>query len=203
MIELRDFEISGTQGFKLRVNELKISGGQFIQIYGNNNSGKSILLKTLAGLYDNYTGELFYNGIKEKPGRYSIILINEFKAIFPEQSVRWNLNLPWRKLTDRKEEKLAEFLIKTDLKKSLDQKAGTLSRSETKSLELIRAIIQQPHFLLLDDFDTCFDNTSLNNLTDAFDYAAKAGTAVVITTRKKFEGITNSYTISAGEVIKQ
>ncbi len=203
MIELRDFEIAGLKGFKLRIKELKINGGQFIQIYGNNNSGKSILLKTLAGLYDNYNGELLYNGIKEKPGRYSIILINEFKAILPQQSVSWNLNLPWRKQSDRKEEKLAEFLAKTGLKKNLDQKAGILSRSETKSLELIRAIIQQPHFLLFDDFDTCFDNTSLNSLTDAFDYAAKAGTAIVITGKKKFEGITNSYIINAGEVIKQ
>jgi ABC-type multidrug transport system ATPase subunit len=202
MIELRGFEIAGSHNFRLRVQELKLNSGQFIQIYGNNNSGKSILLKTLAGYYPNYSGDLFYNGIPEKPGNYSVILINDYLAGFTRQSVRYNLYLPLGRISGRKKEKLQELLNQAGLNELLDKKYGSLSRSEGKSIELIRAIIQQPHFLLFDDFETYFDNTSLNNLTGAFDYAAKAGTALVITGRKKFEGVTNSYIINAGDVVK-
>jgi len=202
MIELKNFEITGAGSFHLKADELQIKSGLFIQISGNNNSGKSLLLKCLAGLYHNYNGELLYNGVPEKPGHYSVILINDFTAVLPEKSVKYNLYLPFARTTKRKKKLLEEMLKDCGLDKCLDRKMKTLSRSEIKILELIRAIIQQPHFLLIDDFDTYFDNFSLENLTKTFDHAAKAGTAIVITTRKKFEGITNSFTINSGEIDK-
>ena len=202
MIELKNFVIEGARGFRLKADELQIKSGLFIQIYGNNNSGKSLLLKCLAGLYHNYSGELLYNGVQEKPGKYSVILINDFLAVMPDKSVKYNLYLPFGKTTKRKKDLLEDMLKDSGLDKCLDHKVKTLSRSEIKILELIRAIIQQPHFLLIDDFDTYFDNTSLKNLTKVFDHAAKAGTAIVITTRKKFEGITSSYAINSGEIYK-
>ncbi|MCF7911120.1 MAG: ATP-binding cassette domain-containing protein [Candidatus Cloacimonetes bacterium] len=203
MIELKEFVITGAQEFRLKADNLQIKSGLFIQINGSNNSGKSLLLKTLAGLYSDFEGELYYNGVKEKPGNYSVILINNFAAVLPKKSVKYNLNLPLGKTTARKTRILLELLKDSGLDKCLDYKLNTLSDSQIKILELIRAIIQQPHFLLIDDFDTYFDNVSLDNLTKAFDHAAKAGTAIVITTRKKFEGITNSYTLKSGEIIKQ
>ena len=203
MIELRNFVITGARGYCLKADNLQIKSGLFIQINGSNNSGKSLLLKTLAGLYKDYEGELFYNGVKEKPGNYSVILINDFAAVLPQKSVKYNLNLPLGKTSVRKNKLLQDMLQESGLEKSLGDKLNTLSASQIKTLELIRAIIQQPHFLLIDDFDTYFDNVSLENLIKAFDHAVKAGTAIVITTRKKFEGISNSYLIKSGEIYKQ
>lgn len=203
MIELRNFEIMGDSDFKLRINELIIKSGQFIQICGNNNTGKSLLLKTIAGFHREYTGELLYNGISEKPGEYGVLLIDSFPAILPRKTVKENLYLPLRKLSSRKQKNLEDLLIKSGLKEYLPSKIDNLSRSKKKSLEFIRAVIQQPHFILFDDFDTYFDNESLDNLTGAFDYAAKTGTALIITTRKRFSGIVNNYQINDGELVKQ
>ncbi|MDP8221122.1 MAG: ATP-binding cassette domain-containing protein [Candidatus Stygibacter frigidus] len=202
MIELKNFVISGAGDFHLKADELQIKSGLFIQISGNNNSGKSLVLKCLAGFYHNFKGELLYNGVLEKPGNYSVILINDFAALMPEKSMKYNLYLPFNKTTKRKKIILDEMLTNTGLKKYQHQKVKTLSRSEIKTLELIRAVIQQPHFIFIDDFDTYFDNSSLENLTKVFDYAAKAGTAIMITTRTKFEGITSSYAINSGEIHK-
>lgn len=202
MIELKNFEIQGERGFHLRVGELSINGGQFIQITGNNNSGKSLFLQTIAGLYRQYSGELLYNGIAQKPGEYNVLLLDSFQAFLPGKNLKHNLYLPLGKLSKRKSNQLQALLEKTGLD-DLKAKIETLSRSEKKALELIRAIIQQPQFILFDDFDTYFDNTSLDNLTGAFDYAAKSGTAIIITTRRKFAGIKNNYIISAGELYQQ
>jgi ABC-type multidrug transport system ATPase subunit len=203
MIELKDFEIIGSRDFRLRVGSFTISGGQFIQVSGKNQTGKSLLLKTIAGKHRNYTGKLLYNGLEEKPGKYSVILIDEYPAYLADESVRRNLYLPLKKISERKKKQLEEMLKASDLEKVLEDKMFTLSRSEVKGLELVRAIIQQPHFILFDDFDTYFDNISLENLTAAFDYAAKTGTAIIITAKSRYAGIKNNYLISAGELYKQ
>jgi ABC-type lipopolysaccharide export system ATPase subunit len=77
-----------------------------------------------------------------------------------------------------------------------------LSRSERKSLELVRSVVQLPHYLLIDDYDTCFDLQSLNKLSTVFEYAAKAGTTVLVTAKEQISSITNRYMISGGVIEK-
>ncbi|MCF7920731.1 MAG: ATP-binding cassette domain-containing protein [Candidatus Cloacimonetes bacterium] len=202
MIEFKDFTILGNRGFRLKVTDLKIINGQFIQISGNNNTGKSLLMRTIAGEYKAYEGEILYNGIAVKPGSYKALLISSDQALLPDVTVSRNLFLPFHKITKRKKEIIMNLLDNTGLSSSINHPIHTLSRSEKKSLQLIRAVVQLPHYLLIDDYDTYFDNSSLNNLSAVFEYAAKAGTTLVITTKQQISNLTHNYIISSGVLHK-
>lgn len=202
MIELKNFEIKGKNSFILRIEELSVSGGQCIQICGNNNSGKSLLLKTLAGIHQDFSGSLLYNGLPEKAGNYRVLLIDDFNAVITPKSVKYNLYLPLKKISKRKQVHLDKMLETTQLQKKLDYNIAELSRSEIKSLELVRAIIQQPHFVLFDDLDTYFDKATLENLQYTLEYANKTGTSIISTTKSMMPDIETTYMIRGGEVFR-
>jgi len=202
MIEIRDLIIQGNRDFQLQVPELKISSGQFIQVVGNNNSGKSLLLKVLSFEYREFKGEIEYNGFPAKSGSYKALLISSETALLPEASVNRNIFLPFQRVTKRKKETIMGLLKNTGLLSSINDPVYTLSRSEKKSLELVRAVVQLPHYLLLDDYDTYFDNHSLNKLSAVFEFAAKSGTTIMVTSNQQIENLSNNYIINGGVLEK-
>ena len=192
----------GNRNSQLHVPELKISSGQFIQVVGNNNSGKSLLLRAISFCYMNCKGEIVYNGFPAKQGSYRALLISSETALLPEASVNRNIFLPFQRITKRKKDTIMGLLKNTGLISSINDPVYTLSRSEKKSLELVRAIVQLPHYLLLDDYDTYFDNHSLNKLSAVFEYAAKSGTTIMVTSKQQIGSLLNNYMINGGVLEK-
>lgn len=202
MIEIRDFSINGKCDFKLHIPELIISSGQFIQVFGSNNSGKSLLLKTIAGQYKDFEGKFLYNGIETKPASLCSILLSSQPAILKKKSVEKNLKLPFTRLTKRKKQIMLELMKNSQLIDRLKDPVYQLSRSQQKSMELIRAVVQLPHYLLIDDYDTFFDNNTLNLLSSAFEFAASAGTTIITTSLKQITSVLVCYKIQNGVLEK-
>lgn len=202
MIELRDFTIKGKRGFQLRIEEMKIRNGQFIQIFGNNRCGKTLLLRTLCGDYQGWEGKIYYNGIDVKPGGYKSFFIPSECVLLPERTVKENLFLPFKSIAKQKRSELLDLIKSCGLSHSLPHKAETLSRSEGKTLELVRAVVQSPHYLMIDDFDISFDSHSLNQISPVFEYAAKKGTTIIVTAKAKISYILTSYILNGGVLQK-
>lgn len=202
MIELKNFKIRGRKDFELNIAELRISSGQFIQIFGSNNSGKSLLLETLAGGYSHFEGEFLYNGTVTDPRLLNTILLRNQPAFLKRKTVEKNLILPFSRYTSRRKKIVNNLLKKTELIDLLKEPVYTLSRSQQKSFELVRAVVQLPHYLLIDDYDTFFDNSTLNELSSVFEYAASAGTTVLVTSRKQVSSVLIGYKIEEGKLEK-
>ena len=64
-VKLKNVELKSPQWNKTILHEIDITikAGQKIAVCGNMGAGKSSFLELLAGLFDNYTGRIFYNDI--------------------------------------------------------------------------------------------------------------------------------------------
>lgn len=130
-------------------------------IIGPNGAGKSTLLKSLYGLLHPGKGRILLDGndISRKKVhefiRLGMAYVPQLRSIFPELSVRENLELgAWIFKKDKKrvqqaiDRVLERFPLLFEKKK---EKAGLLSGGQQKMLEIARCLITGPRIILLDE----------------------------------------------------
>jgi branched-chain amino acid transport system ATP-binding protein len=154
-LKVRYGTIRALHGISLEVHE-----GEILSIIGANGAGKTTLLKTVTGLLKAETGDIRYQGrsiIRERPDRLvrmGICLVPEGRRIFPDLSVKENLELGAYTVNKRHlRQELFELALHTfpRLKERLTQPGGTLSGGEQQMLAVGRALMANPRLLLLDE----------------------------------------------------
>lgn len=128
-----------------------------VAILGRNGAGKTTLLKTLAGDLRPARGTVRFDGVDctrmptESRVRRGIGHVPQEHGVFAKLTVRENLQVGAMadpKGKDRIEEMIALF---PRLGQRLSQQAGTLSGGERKMLAISRALLGNPHLLMLDE----------------------------------------------------
>jgi branched-chain amino acid transport system ATP-binding protein len=127
-------------------------------ILGANGAGKSTLLATLARLNPLTSGTVTFRGtdISRMRAYHSAGLgigyVPQERGVFPDLTVLDNLRVGGmigsRSLQERVEDVFTFF---PDLKRRLNQRAGTLSGGESRMVACGRALMQEPTLLLLDE----------------------------------------------------
>ncbi len=132
--------------------------GEIVALYGENNSGKTLLLEMLAGYHQPSKGSLELNGVKSIHQRsYSckIGYVSSEDDLYEDFKVIEQINLVKAGNKKNKETLLSsyywfnQFFNLTDLE---NLKVGSLSKSQKQILKLFLAIVNSPSLLLLDDF---------------------------------------------------
>jgi putative ABC transport system ATP-binding protein len=145
-------------------------GGRLI-VLGRSGSGKSTLLRLLNRLDDPLSGEIFFEG---KPLstydplelRRKVALVGQTPVAF-DGTVRSNLRTRPRGAPDPTEEKLVTALDDVGLSAAfLDRPADALSTGERQRMCLARAMVSDPHMLLLDEPTSALDPKSLGVIAD-------------------------------------
>lgn len=143
------------QGVSLHARE-----DQITSIIGPNGVGKSTLLKTIYGFLTPKKGEIIYkseNIVGMNPYRASkkgIVYILQRRNVFPYMTIKENLELGAWILKDgelikrRLEENYDRFPI---LKERKEARARDLSGGQQRMVELGRALMVNPDFLLIDE----------------------------------------------------
>ena len=128
-------------------------------VVGPNGSGKSTLLKSIFGLTNIYSGEVFLNGEKitsqapHQIARKGIAYVPQVGNVFPNLNVRENFLMSGYTLKPelvRKgiEEVLGYYPV---LKECYDRKASTMSGGERQMLAMAMALIRSPNVMLFDE----------------------------------------------------
>lgn len=139
---------------------IEVNPGEIVSVIGANGAGKTTLLKTISGLLRPRTGNIVFenqeiNGLKpEKIVKCGITMVPEGRRVFPDLSVKENLELGGYSLNDRHLKKgLYDLILATfpRLRERLKQHAGTLSGGEQQMLAMGRALMANPKLLLLDE----------------------------------------------------
>ncbi|KQS00330.1 sulfonate ABC transporter ATP-binding protein [Williamsia sp. Leaf354] len=130
----------------LRGVELTVARGEIVALVGRSGSGKSTILRVLAGLSDDHTGDTHVSG---RPA----VAFQE-PRLFPWRSVVDNVSygLNPSGVTGAPALRAAEAtLVEVGLDDKFDAWPATLSGGQAQRAALARALVGEPELLLLDE----------------------------------------------------
>ena len=153
----------------------KIDKGEFVAIVGTSGCGKSTLLNIIAGIDNNYSGDV---NIKGKVG-YML----QSDALLPWLTIKDNALLPKKFNYDIDEVYINKLLTKYKLNEFKDKLPNCLSGGMKQRVAFIRTLATNPDILLLDEPFSALDyQTRLLLENDIYNYIKKERkTALIVT----------------------
>ena len=173
---------------------LRVAAGETVALLGPSGTGKSTLLKMLAGLEPLDAGSLWFDGINithTPPERRGFALMFQDFALFPHLNVQDNVafglveqRVPRHEARQRSQAMLAVL----GLASHATHKVMQLSGGEQQRVALGRALITHPRLLLLDEPFSALDAELRTSLRDEFrQRITQAGIATVLVTHDEAE----------------
>tara|TARA_R110002072_G_scaffold3759_24_gene26924 strand:+ start:3390 stop:4079 length:690 start_codon:yes stop_codon:yes gene_type:complete len=162
-----------------------LESGDLLLLHGQNGSGKSSLLRVLAGLIDHSAGRLFWNqaalGRDLSAHHASLTYVGHQDVIKPQLSVAENLGF-WARLHGRGSAKVTAALAAFDLVPLAQQPGRLLSSGQRRRLALARLLVIPARLWLLDEPTVGLDRSSIARLTNVLtDHRAAGGMAILAT----------------------
>ncbi len=137
---------------------IRVRSGEIISVIGPNGAGKSTLLKTLFGILRPRKGRVTLNedditGLSpDKIVRKGLSYVPQVDNIFPSMTILENLEMGAFVRDDDYSERLDEiYQLFPVLRERKGQKAGQLSGGQRQMVAMGRALMLNPHVLLLDE----------------------------------------------------
>ena len=166
---------------------LEVGAGEFCVVVGPSGCGKTTLLNAIAGFDQLTNGEVWMDGRllaspgqKLKPGPDRMVVFQQ-GALFPWKSVLWNVTCgpvkQGRANIGEATDKAREFLARVGLQGIESQYPGALSGGQKRRVEIVRALMNDPSVLLLDEpfraLDALTKSVVQEHLLELFDFAPK------------------------------
>ncbi len=166
---------------------LEIQAHEFCVVVGPSGCGKTTLLNTIAGFDQLTEGEITMDGVllaspgkKLLPGPDRMVVFQQ-GALFPWKSVMWNVTCgpvkQGRMSSVEAVEKGTELLVRVGLHGIEDQYPEALSGGQKRRVEIVRALMNDPTVLLLDEpfraLDALTKSVVQEHLLELFDFAPK------------------------------
>jgi lipopolysaccharide export system ATP-binding protein len=168
---------------------LEVQQGEIVGLLGPNGAGKTTTFYMVVGLISPDRGRVFLDqkDITKVPmyqrARLGVGYLAQEPSVFRKLTVEENvlailetLPIPRRERKERLEELLRELSI-AHLRKN---KAYSLSGGERRRLEITRALVQQPKFMLLDEPFAGIDPIAVNDIQQIVGSLKHRGIGVII-----------------------
>lgn len=138
---------------------MELEKGEILAIIGESGSGKSTMLRIIAGLEEAYKGSMvigdkniFSDKMFIEPENRGVGMVFQDYALFPHMTVKKNIQYGLKKKSKDEKEKIAmEMLQLVNLLEHKDKYPYELSGGQQQRVAIARAIAPKPSVLLLDE----------------------------------------------------
>jgi len=195
--------------------DLSIRSGEVVGLLGPNGAGKTTTFYMITGLIAPTSGTITLNGkpITRMPmyrrARKGIGYLPQEPSIFSKLTVRDNILsiLETLKLTaSERKTRLEHHLQDIGLTHLADQRAYTLSGGERRRLEITRALVTRPKFLLMDEPFSGVDPINVAEVQKIIASLKSRGIGVLITdhnVRETLSIVDRAYLLFDGNILAE
>ena len=195
--------------------DLRMAGGEVVGLLGPNGAGKTTTFYMIVGLIPATRGRVLLNGedithLKmHQRARRGIGYLPQEPSVFRKLTVEENITAILEAVhVPRKERKarLEQHIEELGLGLVARQKAYTLSGGERRRLEIARALVTRPHFLLMDEPFAAIDPISVADVQRIILQLKARGIGVVVTdhnVRETLRIVDRGYLIHKGRLLSE
>jgi branched-chain amino acid transport system ATP-binding protein len=186
VLELRDIRAGYGAIEVLHGVSLSVPAGGVLAVLGPNGAGKSTMLRIVAGLHETTSGDYFLCGRRVNGAdpvalaRAGLCTIPEGRGVFPNLTVRENLQMVTYRGLSRKDVEDKAYSYFPRLSERRTQMAGTMSGGEQQMLAVARAIASDPSFLLLDELSMGLAPLIVDQLYEAVRTISADGVTILV-----------------------
>jgi lipopolysaccharide export system ATP-binding protein len=199
----------------LRTVSLEVHAGEVVGLLGPNGAGKTTTFYAIVGLIRPDRGSVRLNGVDVTTdpmylrARKGISYLPQEASVFRKLTVEENILAileTMRMTREERRERLAELLEELSIAHLAKSKAYSLSGGERRRVEITRALVTQPAFMLLDEPFAGIDPLAILDIQSIVAQLKERGIGILITDHNVREtlGLTDrAYIIYSGEVLME
>ena len=216
MIKLRTEDIVKVYKKRKVVNRVSIDieQGEIVGLLGPNGAGKTTTFYMIVGMIRPQSGKIYLDDqeITRQPmykrARMGISYLAQEQSIFRRLTVEQNILAILETLDISKEERasrLESLLMELNIAHLAKNKAYTLSGGERRRVEITRALVTQPKFILLDEPFAGVDPIAVEEIQNIVQSLKARGIGVLITDHNVHETLSitdRTYLLYDGMVLK-
>ena len=192
---------------------LEVSSSEVVGLLGPNGAGKTTTFYMICGLVEASGGEVFFDGenISKMPlhqrARKGIGYLPQEASIFKDLSVEDNLLVAAQvsiKSKDDQEKRILELLDMFNIEPIRYRKGISLSGGERRRVEIARALVNEPKFLLLDEPFAGVDPIAVKDIQTVIRQLVTYDIGVLITdhnVRETLDVCDRAYVIKSGSLL--
>lgn len=186
---------------------------EIVGLLGPNGAGKTTTFYMIVGLTRPNEGKVLFDGqdITNDPmylrARMGINYLAQEPSVFRKLTVEQNLMAILETLdisASERDERLQELLSELNLAHLSKRRASSLSGGERRRLEITRALVTAPRFMLLDEPFAGIDPLVLNDIQQIIRHLKDKGLGIIISdhnVRETLNVCDRAYIISEGKII--
>jgi lipopolysaccharide export system ATP-binding protein len=195
--------------------DIEVRGGEVVGLLGPNGAGKTTIFYMIVGLLQPNAGKIFLNGdeVASLPmylrARKGIGYLAQEPSVFRKLTVEGNLMAILETLPISREERkdrLDDLLNDLGLSSLRKQKAFSLSGGERRRVEITRALVLSPSFILLDEPFAGIDPIAVLDIQGIVCQLKSKGIGIIITDHNVRETLgvcDRAYIINEGRILEE
>jgi len=194
--------------------DLEVRPSEVVGLLGPNGAGKTTTFNMIAGSVRPSEGKIFLGDtdITESPmyrrARMGITYLPQEASIFRKLTVADNIGAILETVESnraRRKERLAELLAELGLTEKANRKGADLSGGERRRVEITRALVLNPQFMLLDEPFAGVDPIAVIDIQKIIEQLRSRDIGVIITDHNVRETLSicdRAYIIKDGEILR-